>query len=123
MKNFVYTNNLVNAGPAPFRTTGGGTENCAYIPTPRIILPKCFQTYLFTRNAIIDTPANQPASQYPTGNFFPTSAEVIHFVNFANGNGGDYHLLNTSPFKNAGTDGKDLGADINAITVATSGAE
>jgi hypothetical protein len=42
-------------------------------------------------------------------------------VNFNNGNGGDYHLLKTSPFKNAGSDGKDLGADLNALTNATAG--
>jgi hypothetical protein len=123
MKNFVYTNNLVNAGPTPIRTTGGGPANCAYESTPMIVLPKCFQPYMFARNAIINTPSNYPASRYPTGNFFPISAATIHFVNFANGIGGDYHLQNSSPYKNAGTDGKDLGADIDAINAAISGAE
>jgi hypothetical protein len=47
----------------------------------------------------------------------------MQFVNFANGHGGDYHLRNTSPYKNAATDGKDLGADIDAINAAISGAE
>jgi hypothetical protein len=31
--------------------------------------------------------------------------------------------LNSSPYKNAGTDGKDLGADVDAIAAATSGVE
>jgi Putative Ig domain len=123
MQNFVYTNNLVNAGPTPIRTTGGGPANCAYESTPRIVLPRCFQTYMFARNAIINTPSNFPASKYPMGNFFPASAAAIHFVNFASGIGGDYHLQNSSPYKNAGTDGKDLGADIDAINSAISGAE
>jgi hypothetical protein len=123
MKNFVYTNNLVNAGQSPIRTTGGGPANCAYASTPRIVLPRCFQPYVFIRNAIIDSPSNYPASQYPTGNFFPASTAAIHFVNFANGNGGDYHLQSSSPYKNAGTDGKDLGADIDAINSAIAGAE
>jgi hypothetical protein len=123
MRNFVYTNNLVNAGPAPIWTTGGGPTNCAYGSAPRIVLPKCFQPYMFAGNAIIDTPSNVPASQYPTGNFFPDSPAAIHFVNFANGNSGDYHLQKSSPYKNAGTDGKDLGADIDAINAATVGVQ
>ena len=45
----------------------------------------------------------------------------MQFVNFNNGNGGDYHLLSTSPYKGAATDGKDLGADINAILSMTAG--
>ena len=38
-------------------------------------------------------------------------------------NGGNYQLQNTSPYKNAGTDGKDLGADIAAIQAAIAGVE
>ena len=40
-------------------------------------------------------------------------------MNYKNANGGDYHLLSTSPYKHAGTDGKDLGADIDAILART----
>ena len=123
MRNFVYINNLVNAGTLPIHTTGGGRANCAYESVPRITLPKCFQPYTFTRNAIIDTPVKSPSSHYPAGNFFPVSTGAIHFLNFANGNGGDYRLLNSSPYRNAGTDGKDLGADIGAIATATAGVE
>jgi Putative Ig domain len=123
MRNFVYINNLVNAGTLPIHTTGGGRVNCAYEGVPRITLPRCFQPYTFTRNAIIDTPAKSPSSHYPAGNFFPVSTGAIHFLNYANGNGGDYRLLNSSPYKNAGTDGKDLGADVDAIAAATSGVE
>jgi hypothetical protein len=43
------------------------------------------------------------------------------FVNFNNGNGGDYHLAARSPYKNAGTDGKDLGADVDAVLQYTNG--
>ena len=123
MRNFVYTNNLVNAGTVPIRTTGGGRANCAYEGVPSVALTRCFQPYIFTRNAIIDTPSNAPSTHYPAGNFFPVSSGAIHFLNYANGNGGDYRLLNSSPYKNAGTDGKDLGADIDAIAAATAGVE
>ena len=121
MRGFVYTNNLINAGSSPTHTTGGGATNCAYGGIPRVVLPRCFAEYVFAHNAIVATPANFPPSEYPTGNYFPSSVAAIHFVNYDNGVGGDYHLLNSSPYKHAGTDGKDLGADIDAINAAISG--
>jgi hypothetical protein len=121
MKNFVYTNNIANAGPAPTRTTGGGPSNCAYQDTPVIVLPKCFKPYTFSHNAIIATPANYPPSQYPAGNSFPATPAALDFMNYENGNGGDYHLESTSPYKNAGTDGRDLGADVDAVEAAIAG--
>jgi hypothetical protein len=56
---------------------------------------------------------------YPAGNFFPTSLNDIDFVDLA---GGDYRLAVTSPYKNLGTDGTDLGANIDALLAATAGA-
>ena len=44
-------------------------------------------------------------------------------MNYKNGNGGDYHLLSSSPFKNAGIDGKDLGADMDALEAEIAGVE
>jgi len=118
MINLVFTNNLVNAGMAPTSTTGGGTANCAYNSRPTISLPACFQKYTFSHNAIIASPSNYPPSKYPTGNYFPATASAVGFVNYNNGIGGDYHLLSSSPYKNAGIDGKDLGADMNALDAA-----
>ena len=37
---------------------------------------------------------------------------AVGFVNLA---GGDYRLQATSPYKNAGTDGRDVGADIASV--------
>jgi hypothetical protein len=42
-------------------------------------------------------------------------------VDYNQGNLGDYHLLSSSPYKNAGTDGRDLGADIDGLMNATAG--
>jgi len=123
MNNFVFTNNIVNAGTSPTQTTGGGTANCAYRPAPLTSLPACFKPYTFSNNAIIATPANFPPSTYPSGNYFPPTAAAVGFVNYNNGNGGDYHLQSTSPYKNAGTDGKDLGADIDALQAAIAGVQ
>ncbi|MFN0174971.1 MAG: T9SS type A sorting domain-containing protein [Saprospiraceae bacterium] len=46
-------------------------------------------------------------------NYFPANPAAVQFVNFANG-GSDYSgytLANTSPYKNAATDGRDIGVD------------
>jgi hypothetical protein len=124
MRNFVFTNNIVNAGPSPTQTTGeGGTANCAYHPAPVSSLHLCFEPYTFSHNAIIASPANFPPSKYPSGNYFPPTETRIGFVNYNKGNGGDYHLQSSSPYKNAGTDGKDLGADIDAILTAIAGVQ
>ncbi len=64
------------------------------------------------------------ASSYPANNFYPAGPlpSNINFVNYNNGIGGDYHLLASSPYKNASTDGKDVGADIDMINQMTAGA-
>jgi hypothetical protein len=64
--------------------------------------------------------AGGTASKYPAGNFFPTTAAwQAGFVNYA---AGDYHLAASSPYKGAGTDGADLGANIDAVMVQTANA-
>jgi hypothetical protein len=60
---------------------------------------------------------------WPSGNFFPATASAVQFVNYNGGNGGDYQLLPSSPYKGAGTDGQDLGADVAAIDSAIAGVE
>jgi hypothetical protein len=121
MSNFVYTNNLVRAGEYPVWSSGGKT-NCAYSAVPITVLDNCFQPYAFVNNALIASPANYPPSKWPARNYFPADPALVQFVNYNHGNGGDYHLLPSSPYKNAGTDGKDLGADINAIQAAIANA-
>jgi hypothetical protein len=59
--------------------------------------------------------AAAPASTYPTGNFYPASLSAVSFVDLA---GGNYRLSSSSSYNNAGTDGKDIGADIDAINSA-----
>jgi hypothetical protein len=53
------------------------------------------------------------ASRYPAGNYFPTtSAWEAEFVDYA---GGDYRLSATSVYRQGGTDGADLGANIAMV--------
>ncbi|HEX6805631.1 MAG TPA: hypothetical protein VF133_18265 [Terriglobales bacterium] len=97
----------------------GSTSSCAYSNIPVIELGTCFPSgYHFADNALIATStlASFSLGDWPVGNHFPPSISTVQFANFS---AGDYHLLSSSPYKNAGTDGKDLGADINAILAAT----
>ena len=119
MKNFIFTNNIVNAGSYPVWSTGGGPANCAYHNSPLPTFEACFRGYTFTANAIIAS----PSANWPPKNFFPGSAAAVRFVNYNGGNGGDYHLQSSSPYKGKGTDGKDLGADVDALNSAIAGVE
>jgi hypothetical protein len=121
MKNFVFTNSIVNAGTYPvWSTGGGGTANCAVHDSPLTTFNACFSNYTFATNAIIASPSR---ATWPSGNFFPASAATVRFSNYNGGNGGDYHLQASSPYKRKGMDGKDLGADVDALDSAIAGVE
>jgi hypothetical protein len=64
------------------------------------------------RNVIIGADPDE----YPRDNFFPESAKKVMFVDFEEGN---YKLGPKSRYRNAGTDGRDIGADIDAVRQAT----
>jgi hypothetical protein len=123
MKNFSFLNSLVNAGTYPIWSTGGGSTNCAYYDIPLTTFNACFTNSSFTNNAIIAASGDYPATKWAGRNFFPASVTNVQFVNYNGGNGGDYHLLPSSPYKGLGTDGKDLGADIDAVDSAIAGVE
>jgi hypothetical protein len=121
MSTVTFTNSIFSAGVYPVWSTGGGTANCAYYDKPITTFTACFGPNAFANNAVIATPSGYPVSEWPTGNFFPASPSVVQFVNYNNADGGNYQLLSTSPYHNAGTDGKDLGADISTILSETAG--
>jgi Ricin-type beta-trefoil lectin domain-like/Right handed beta helix region len=66
---------------------------------------------VFSNNVLVGA----SAGLYPSGNFFPSSIDQVGFVNYA---GGDYRLADNSPYKNAGTDSKDLGANLSSAPAA-----
>ena len=68
-------------------------------------------------------PKTDPPSSWPAGNLFPSNPDGVDFTQYDNGNGGDYQLLPDSPYKNKGTDGRDLGADIVGLNEALAGVE
>jgi hypothetical protein len=114
MYGLVFTNNLLTTARYPVWNTGG-RSSCAVRDVPLTTITKCFTTATFTNNGLIASPPSFPPSAWPKGNMFPQTVEDVDFTNFNNGNGGNYELLSSSPYKNKGTDGMDLGADIVTI--------
>ena len=118
VKNFVFTNSVVNAGATPIWSTGGGVTNCAFYNIPLTTFNACFSSSAFAANAIIGVSSPFTSAEWPSGNYFPASLLSVQFLNYNGGIGGNYHLQASSPYKNKGTDGKDLGADIDALNSA-----
>ncbi|MGA7288912.1 MAG: Ig domain-containing protein [Terriglobales bacterium] len=115
MYGLVFTNNLNLTGQYPVWNSGGGQANCAVQDVPITSINNCFATYTFGNNGLIASPSKFPPSSWPSNNLFPQTVDDVQFVNFNNGNGGNYELQSSSPYKNKGTDGKDLGADIAGL--------
>ena len=120
MYGLVFTNNIVTTARYPLWSAGGGRSSCAAIGTPAQKVRKCFTTYTFKNNALIGTPDAFPPSSWPAGNFFPADAKSAGIVDF---NNGDYQLQPGSRYAKAGSDGKDLGADIDGLNAALDGVE
>jgi PKD repeat protein len=100
---FVYTNNLTPHNSYGIIGSGYGPG--------RSTLNAFFPGHTFAANLL----AGGNAGAYPSGNYFPATLDAVGFVNRL---AGDYRLSPLSPYRNAGTDGKDIGADIGAITQA-----
>ncbi len=123
MYGLVFTNNLVVTGAYPVSDALGGTNDCAITGVPVTTINNCFITNTFSNNVLVATPTKCPPSKWPANNLFPATTGDVGFVNFNNGNGGNYELQSTSPYKNKGTDGKDLGADIVGLNAALANVE
>jgi len=108
--NFVYQNNIAPHNMYGVKGSGyaSGTPSLNYY----------FPGFVFQKNVIENTASSGVSqSSYPPGNFFTQDWAAVKFVNIANGN---YALAPGSPYKNAGTDSKDIGADVAGLNAATS---
>jgi hypothetical protein len=117
MYGLVFTNNLIVTGRYPVWNTGGSTS-CAAGDVPLTSINNCFATNIFANNGLIASPAAFPPSAWPANNMFPPTIPDVDFANYNNGNGGNYQLMPSSSYKNLGTDGKDLGANIVQLNAA-----
>jgi len=105
---FYFENNIVTNGSYGFSGTSTG-EGLSTLNT-------YYTDWTFSNNAII----GGTSGPYPSGNFFPADTVAVGFVNFA---GNNYNLSGASPYKNAGNDGKDIGADmVDSINILDSAA-
>jgi hypothetical protein len=75
-----------------------------------------FTGWVFTNNGIMRSAGVGP--NYPSGQLWVTSWGS-QLVNFNSGLDGNYRVASGSTWKNAATDGKDLGADIDGVERAT----
>lgn len=127
LKDFSVTNSIFSAGDRGMFGAGGGQANCAaHARTPDTVLELCFANPVFKNNLIIGGPGGWPA-----GNKEVKDATAAGVRDFHGGNGGDYHLCRKkgdspqckapSPWLNAASDGRDLGADLDEIERKTAG--
>jgi len=125
IQNFAFTNNLVGASQKEM-TSSGGQGNCVVEPDrrgPASVFKDCFDSVTFTHNAII-----HGSAAWPPDNFFPKDVEAVGFFKDAKGLEA-YRLCRNknalcnapSKYSGAGTDQKDIGADIDAVISATQG--
>ncbi|HVF42282.1 MAG TPA: DUF4214 domain-containing protein, partial [Pyrinomonadaceae bacterium] len=107
---FVYTNNVARHNSYGFigqdQAPGKGT------------IAAFFPGAVVRRNVISGTSEGYPYF-YPADNFYPSTLEQAAFSNPA---GDDYALTSASPYRNKGTDGKDVGCDFAALAAAITGA-
>ena len=105
--NFIFRNNVSTRGTYGVFGSGVGEGTAA-------LNYYAASGYFFQGNVIVGA----PASTYPAGNFFPATLADVGFVNATAGN---YRLASTSAYARRGTDGRDPGADIDAIENALQG--
>jgi hypothetical protein len=104
---FVFRDNLMRHNSYGVKGDGLGVGSAT--------LSAYFANVTFERNAL----AGGKASQYPAGNYFPTSDEfAAAFVNAAEGN---FALVPGSQFRGAASDGSALGADLVRLNSAAAG--
>jgi hypothetical protein len=108
MARFVFRDNVLTRGQYGIFGSGAGEGVSAltFYAAPG---------FKFERNVLIG-PNN--GALYPANNSFPATIAAVGFVNAP---GGNYRLATGSPYKKSGSEGRDPGADIDAVDTATQG--
>ena len=115
IQNLTFTNNIVSS-PSGLAITGTGAKApCGFQGnSARERLSSCIAPLRFEGNAVVGT-----NNSWPQGNFFPEDLKHMKFLSYNSGTEGDFRLSPDSPHRKRGTDGKDLGADNDAVTRLT----
>jgi len=105
---FVFRDNLTNRGQYGLhgsgQAEGTGTLN------------HYFLNWAFMKNAIFG--GSGSGTNYPADNFFAKNIAQVQFVDSAAGN---YRLAASSPYRNAASDGSDIGVNMDVIEKSTAG--
>jgi hypothetical protein len=121
MTNFTFANNILSSDQSnQIGSAGEGQRNCAFRPErlgPAGVFQSCFENSTFTHNMIVGG-ANWPAGNMMVKDLTAAGVRVTH-----EGEINRYRLCRQrdegcpkpSPAIGAGTDGKDIGADLDAI--------
>lgn len=115
--------NIFGAGERQIASTGGGAANCAFQPGklgPDGVLKNCLTEKAFANNIVVGGKGNWPAG---TISVHDEAAVVRNFkqADFRPCRSGDAGCGKASPAFKAGSSGKDIGADVDAIDKATAG--
>ena len=129
LQNFTFRNNIFySGGERQIGSAGGGPRNCAFQPDaqgPAGVLKSCFDNLVFTHNLIIG------GGSWPRDNFTARDARHAGIREVSEDGTSDYRLCRqknepasckeVSRAVGAASDGKDIGADIDAIEKAIAG--
>ncbi len=130
LANFTLTNSVFSVGAErPVASAGGGPESCAGKSQglgSEAVLQACFDPYKFEKNLIISE-----RGSFPKGNFVVGSPEAAGIRDLKDAVSKDPRLCHAkgpgcpkvSPGAGAASDGRDLGADIDAVEAAIAGVE
>ena len=131
LHNFSVTNSVFSIGDARFTvgSAGGGPDNCATRAQragPDAVISQCFSPYKFEKNLIITD-----AGPWPRGNITVSSADKAGIRDLKDTVSKDPRLCHekgpgcskVSPGAGAASDGRDLGADADAVEAALAGVE
>jgi hypothetical protein len=122
--NFTVQNNLFNYGNFGYVAVNNSSSDCETSAGANFstALTNCSASATWTLNGLFNWNGgsvlgkNWPTNGSGLGNFFFTGTSGVGFTNYGTGNSnftpGNYQLLTSSPLHNAGSDGKDLGADV-----------
>jgi hypothetical protein len=126
LENFKIENNLLSTGQYSIVSSGGGAANCADQPSlqgPAGVWKSCFVNSSFTHNLMIGD------GGWPQGN---SSLKDAHAAGIIELSGKPYELCaekagkeckKASPARRAGTDGKDIGVDLDTLQQKLAGVD
>jgi hypothetical protein len=120
---FNFSNNLYTGTGYPWWASLGVGTGCGNSDNPIAMLNACFPNgWTSTNNVVVGvgSPYNT-AAHWPANTTLPAAWADVQLMNYNNGNGGDYRLAGSSPQKWKGSDGRDPGADVDAVNGAVTG--